>query len=249
MSAVRTKTEWAPCGRREVHQDYYTPRPASADYSDYWGTVKDPDGKVRKRNTQTERLLFQQDVTEEVRWLNSLQCDSVLDFGAGLGWFLECCSMPIKAAVEIAPQAVRELESKGIRVYGELSEVSTSSYNCVIAHHVLEHLTDPIGAVAHIHRILYAGGYLLVGTPDFASPCAKRFGSNYRLLHDRTHCSLFSLEGVMRMLRDHGFDVLDVTFPFPERYAVQENWARWNDTTKVSPPFPGNFVSLKCQRS
>ena len=251
MSVVqaRTKTDWAPCGRREVHQDYYTPRPAIADYSDYWGTVSDPDGVVRKRNTSDERMRFQDDILEDATWLNSLECDSVLDFGAGLGWFLGMCSAPIKGAVEIAPQAIKALESKGVRVYGQLSEVSTSSYSCVIAHHVLEHVTDPIGALVHIHRILYSGGHLLVGTPDFGSPCAKRFGQNYRLLHDKTHCSLFTLEGMTRMLRDNGFEILETTFPFPERYATPENWARWNDTSKVSPPWPGNFITLKCQRA
>lgn len=246
----RIKTEWAPCGRRENRQDYYLVRAASSDYTNYWGQVTDPDGKVRFRDTPQEKRQHQADLFDEAAFINSRpDILSILDFGAGLGWFLEIVTCPIKAAVEIAPQAVEALRALEIPVYGSLSEVSSNSFGCVFANHVFEHLDDPIGAINHIRRILHPGGYLVLGTPDFNSPCARRFGENYRLLSDQTHCSLFTLESMTRMLRDHALEIIDVRFPFPDRYATAENFLRWNDTSKVSPPWPGNFVTWYTRRA
>jgi SAM-dependent methyltransferase len=118
----------------------------------------------------------------------------------------------------------------------------------VMCYHVIEHVADPIEFIGDIRRVLRPGGWLILGTPDFASPCAKRFGDNYRMLHDPTHCSLFTLESMHRLLRDRGFTIQDVCFPFPERYATAETFARWNDTGSVSPPWPGNWMTFYCQR-
>jgi hypothetical protein len=86
-----------------------------------------------------------------------------------------------------------------------------------------------------------------MSTPDFASPCAKRFGDHYRMLHDPTHVSLFTLESMHRFLRDHGFRIDDVRFPFPERLATAETMERWRRGPvdgEWSPPWPGNWVTF-----
>jgi hypothetical protein len=51
-----------------------------------------------------------------------------------------------------------------------------------------------------------------------------------------------------RFLRDHAFHIDDVRFPFPARYATAENFARWNDTSQVSPAWPGNWMTFYCTR-
>jgi hypothetical protein len=47
-----------------------------------------------------------------------------------------------------------------------LLEVEDGSVDFVIASHVLEHLADPIGMVAEIHRVLRVGGTALIVLPD-----------------------------------------------------------------------------------
>jgi SAM-dependent methyltransferase len=47
-----------------------------------------------------------------------------------------------------------------------LSAVPDSSEDFVIASHVLEHLAEPIGFIAEIHRVLQPGGFTLVLLPD-----------------------------------------------------------------------------------
>jgi SAM-dependent methyltransferase len=247
---MRIKDGWSPVGRGETLQDYYTVRQPSSNHSQYWTSRVDPDGRLREKISEQERVSYLENIDEELLFVRSLEPGRIVDFGCGPGWFLESlCRHWDKMGIEIAPHAVAELQRKGITVVDSTAEVPDAWADVVFCHHVIEHLSDPIAAIGEIHRMLCKGGWLIIGTPDFESPCAKRFGSNYRLLHDGTHCSLFTLESMHRFLRDHGFFIKTLHFPFPEKYATPENFARWNDTSKVSPPWPGNWMTFYCVRS
>ena len=248
MILTREHKPWSPCGRREVHQDYYVPRPCQEQDADYWAPKADPDGIVRDRTSNVEREQYLADVCDEIRFVNGLKPRCVVDVGAGLGWMLSAVDAERRYAIEPSPVARQSLEQHCDRVFDSLATVPSFYADVVLAHHVFEHMSDPVSEINHVRRVLTPGGHLVLGTPDFASPCAKWFGSNYRMLHDPTHCSLFSLEGMTRMLRDHAFQILDVKFPFPDRYATAETFARWNDTSKISPPWPGNWMTFYCRR-
>lgn len=243
-----TPENWCAVGRTLV-QDYYVSRPAQAVYDDYWGVVTDPDGNVRDRLSEAERLRYLGDIDEELSFLRNQPPGLICDVGCGPGWLLRELPDWWRVGVEIAPQARAELTKHRIAHCSDVLELQPGRYDVVVAYHVIEHLADPVHALCDWQRLLKKGGWLILGTPDFGSPCAERFGENYRLLRDPTHVSLFTLESMHRMLRDHGFAIRDVRFPFPERYATVENFARWNDTSKVSPAWPGNFVTFYATRS
>ena len=238
----RTSYEWSPVNATRRTQSYYVRREPTGDYANYWGVVTDPDGVVRDRTQEREQYLA--DIAEEMEFFRDHSFDSVCDVGAGLGWFLDAIPARDKTAVEVSPQALDALSTRGWRVRTDIADVWTSTQDAVFCHHVIEHVNDPVGMIHHLRRILVMGGWLVIATPDFASPCAKRFGDNYRLLKDPTHVSLFTNESMHRLLRDHGFTIHDVRYPFPERYATAENFARWNDTSVTSPPWPGSFLTF-----
>jgi SAM-dependent methyltransferase len=48
----------------------------------------------------------------------------------------------------------------------KLSSLPTESQDFVIASHILEHLSDPLGQLAEIHRVLRIGGVALILLPD-----------------------------------------------------------------------------------
>ncbi len=244
----RCKPRWAPCGRRETFQDYYWTREATGEATEYWQPKRDPDGRLRDRFSNAERQSFLSDHADMLEMIEAIQPDRVLDFGAGPGWLLREISAEHKSAVEIDPRAIAELQSHEIAVHGDLLGLEPASYDLVIANHVIEHLVDPIGDLRLLRNCLVPGGWLILGTPDFGSPCAQRFGSNYRMLHDPTHISLFTLESCTRFLRDNAFTIEEVRFPFPERFNTIETWLRWSDTSKVSPPWPGNWMTFYCTR-
>lgn len=245
----RHKSQWSPVGRTEKWQNYFTPRSASTDYSDYWALATDPDGNVRNRLAPEERERHLEHVAEEVAFITQLEPGRIVDFGCGPGWVLDGLgSQWDRLGVEISAAACKELHRQDIPYVNRTDNIPDTWADVVLCHHVIEHIQDPISIIGELRRILRAGGWLVLGTPDFGSPCARRFKLRYRMLHDKTHCSLFTLESMHRFLRDHGFTIRDVKFPFPARYATAENFLRWNDTSRVSPAWPGNWMTFYCQR-
>ncbi|NQU05220.1 MAG: class I SAM-dependent methyltransferase [Calditrichaeota bacterium] len=234
-------------------ESYFTRRKQTKtpDYEEsYWGVVKDPDGIERDRLAEREKHL--EDVKEELDFLNSLPIGRILDVGCGLGYLLSGLKSGWeKHGIEVSKFACEHASQFGNIHHGDLISRSypDEHFDVVVMHHVIEHIDDPVREVKEIGRILKQGGHLLLGTPDFDSGCARRFGENYRLLHDKSHVSLFTNDSMHRFLRDHGFQINHVGYPFFEtRYFTKENLERLFDTTKISPPFYGNFMTFYCQR-
>lgn len=216
----------------------------------YWHVVKDPDG--RERNRLEERDLHLSDLAEELAFVRTLTPGRVLDVGCGLGFFLsgldpawerhgvELSAFAATHASQVAQVHVGTLDSAGY---------PDQHFDLVIAHHVIEHVDDPGALLLEMRRVLRPSGALILGTPDFDGGCARRFGETYRLLHDDSHVSLFSADGMFRFLRDNGFVVQRVSFPFFEtRHFTPENLQRLFDPSQMSPPFHGNFMTFYCQR-
>ena len=110
---------------------------------------------------------------------------------------------------------------------------------------MIEHIADPVSFIENIWLIMKTHGKLVLGTPNFDCAMARRFGENFRLLHDKTHISLFSDFSLRDLLEDSGFQVDKIDYPFFEtEYFTKENLNRIFDTSKVSPAFYGNFMTL-----
>ena len=216
----------------------------------YWGTVTDPDGHVRDRLKEREKHL--EDVAAELKYLNGLPGGRLLDVGCGLGFFLSGLGDQWqKHGLEVSSFAAKHAKEWGEIFIGTLEQAKypDAHFDAVVMHHVIEHLDDPISAIGEVRRILKPGGALVLGTPDFDSGCARRFGEHYRLLHDPTHVSLFTNESMHRFLRDHGFVINHVEYPYFEtRYFSEDNLKRLFKTDETSPPFYGNFMTFYATR-
>ncbi len=223
------------------------PKKDTVNYEDdYWHKIIDPDGK--ERNRLEERDQFLEDIDYIIKFLNSLSTGRILDIGCGLGWLLSALNDCWKKyGVEIS-QFASNYAKRSYKVFNG----PFIDYNCednffdvVILHHVIEHMEDPLLNVLKIKKILKKNGFLIIGTPDFDSGCARRFGKNYRLLNDITHISLFSNDSMHRFLREHGFKIIKVEYPFfKTRFFTKENLMRLFDVDKISPPFYGNFMTF-----
>ncbi len=225
--------------------------PEQVDYEqNYWGTIVDPDGNVRNRLEERERYL--EDIAEEVKLINELKVGKILDVGCGLGCLLSGVGDNWeKYGVEVSQFAAEHANKWGEIFCGELKEANyrDDNFDVVVLYHVIEHVEKPVDLLLEIKRILKRGGYLILGTPDFDSGCARRFGENYRLLQDKTHINLFTNESMHRFLYEYGFEIEHVRYPFFEtRYFTEENLLRLFDTNKISPPFYGNFMTFYCRK-
>lgn len=212
----------------------------------YWKKVIDPDGKCRDKTE--ERMKRIKSCKEELDYINNLPPGKVLDVGCGLGFLLSgIYDKWDKHGVEISEYGAEQAKQYGKVLCGVLraAKYESNSFDVVLCYHVIEHMKNPIDELIEIRRILKPRGKLVIGTPDFACELAKRFGSEFRLLKDKTHISLFSSFSLFRLLKDLFFEVENASFPFfNTEYFTKENLIRLFDTAKVSPPFIGNFVTM-----
>src|SRR3989344_2411685 len=230
---------------------YYVslPKTEKPDYEEsYWDKIVDPDGK--ERNRLEEGGLFLNDIDYVVRYLNTLSPGKILDIGCGLGWLLSVLPDSWdKYGIELSKTAAVNAKKYGKIFEGPLSDSNYEDnyFDVIFTHHVIEHMERPEEEIKNMKRILKPGGILILGTPDFDSGCARLFGSNYRLLHDKTHISLFSNDSMHRFLRDNKFDIFRVEYPFfKTRFFTRDNLMKLFDTSVISPPFYGNFMTFFC---
>lgn len=216
----------------------------------YWGVVSDPDGVIRDTTKEGEH---KRDLArQELDFINKLPPGKILDFGCGTGDLLAGIDQGWeKHGVEISNVAAQIASPLGTIFCGDLyaADYPTGYFDVIFMFHVIEHLDDPVRYLNELRRISREGAWLIVSTPDFDSACARRFGSNYRMLHDQTHISLFSNESLQRCLSDCGFSVKKTEFPFFDtKYFKLENLMRLFDTNAISPPFYGNIMTKYCTK-
>jgi SAM-dependent methyltransferase len=75
---------------------------------------------------------------------------------------------------------------------------------------VIEHLPDPGGSLDRIRALLGDGGVLWLALPDAGSRLARAMGRRWWSVLP-THVHYFTRDSLRRLLRNHGFEVLEIT--------------------------------------
>lgn len=206
----------------------------------------DPDGKKRYLLEEREHSLT--GIPEIIKWVSDRPGGKILDIGCGPGWFLSSLGSEWNChGVEVSAFASKVASNSGTIYNGTLQEYIETGFDVIVMNHVIEHIADPVSVLKKIKKMLKHGGIFIIGTPDFDSAAARRYGDNFRLLDDPTHISLFSQESMYRCLRDIGFHVDDVEFPyFDTPWFNKEDLLKILDDTGVSPPFYGSNMTFLC---
>jgi len=244
---------FCPYGNLKWNRYYWERKQEVPDYEeDYWGKTVDPDGNNRNMLSDEE---WRKQV-EYIQWIvdivNSQPGGKLIDVGCGVGYFLSAVNAKWERhGVDISNVAL-EIAAKYASVkQGEFPKLDYGSdyYDLAFMSHVIEHVEDPLEYVKAVYRILKVGGVFIISSPDFDSGCARRFKNNYRMLHDKGHISLFTSASLIKMLEDYKFRIIHVEYPyFDSIWFTKENLLRMEDTSKVSPPFYGNDVTVFAEK-
>jgi 2-polyprenyl-3-methyl-5-hydroxy-6-metoxy-1,4-benzoquinol methylase len=130
----------------------------------------------------------------------------LLDVGCGEGGLLEFASRRgfeatgIELSAYMAKQARRLHGVKVIEGRLEAAGLPGETFEVVTALEVIEHLTDPLGWLREVRRILKPGGLLLLTTPN--ALCASRYGSAWLGFHmSFEHLTFFEKRTIAHALR------------------------------------------------
>ncbi|HEU5062383.1 MAG TPA: class I SAM-dependent methyltransferase [Solirubrobacterales bacterium] len=137
---------------------------------------------------------------------------AVLDVGSGRGDLLRVLQRrgATVTGLEPSPDAARAAEGFGVKtVVGTLAdaELPQGSFDAVIFHHSLEHVTRPVEALEKVRGLLEPGGTIFIAVPNFASRSARRRGEAWWALDVPRHRTHFTPQGLESALRRAGLRV------------------------------------------
>jgi SAM-dependent methyltransferase len=82
-------------------------------------------------------------------------------------------------------------------------------FDAAALYHVIEHLPSPRRALVELHRILRPGGWLVIETPNIATPWFRLLGARWRqLIPD--HRYFFAPKTIKRLLQETGFETREL---------------------------------------
>jgi SAM-dependent methyltransferase len=147
---------------------------------------------------------------------------AILDIGCGAGRFLERLrrggwSGPMRG-VEPSADAAAETERRlGVAVkVGQIDEIDIEegSIGTVVLRHVIEHVRDPVAALARVRSLLEPGGLAYVATPDARAISAKVFRRYWDGYDPPRHLFAFTRDGLRQLLAAQGLDLVEERWSF-----------------------------------
>lgn len=97
---------------------------------------------------------------------------SVLEIGAGSGWFFDFSDASEYVGLEFNSEAIKECQKKGLTVFQQTIsdfaeiEINIATYDIVCSFQVLEHVKNPIQFLRDALKCLKKDGYLIISVPS-----------------------------------------------------------------------------------
>jgi len=135
----------------------------------------------------------------------------LLDVGAAAGLFLksaERMGWRVKGLEPMAPAAAFARERLGLDVIQSTVEeapFAPASFDAVVMLETIEHVTDPVGVLSAVHRLLRQRGLLLLTTPNWEAFTRHALGEQWAVISPAEHLHLFSEATLTAALRQAGF--------------------------------------------
>jgi SAM-dependent methyltransferase len=99
------------------------------------------------------------------------------------------------------------------------ANLPAGAFDAIVLGDVIEHLTDPLGALEHIAGLLAPGGVLYMTLPDSGSRLARAMGARWWSVIP-THVQYFSRASLSGLLRRAGYEPLAITTA-PKTFSVR----------------------------
>jgi SAM-dependent methyltransferase len=137
----------------------------------------------------------------------------LLDAGSNFGHFLKVAGERYLATgFDLSPMAIAwSREHFGVSaIVASVHALpkTLGEYDGITCWDVLEHVSDPLQALARLRAHLRPGGFLFLSTPDTDSLAARVLGRRWHYLDPLQHITLFGRRNLARALTRAGFSVV-----------------------------------------
>jgi len=141
-----------------------------------------------------------------------LRGKAVLDYGCGVGNFLEVASASGAEPVgsEYDDVARREAQAKRFRVVKTIDELEPEMFDFVYMNDVIEHLRDPVADLGEIRRRLKPDGVLFVVTMNMRGIKPRLRGKKWDVVTNPTHLWFYDETSLAATLHKSGYENLEV---------------------------------------
>ncbi|MBN9119305.1 MAG: class I SAM-dependent methyltransferase [Planctomycetes bacterium] len=197
-----------------------------------------------------------------LKWCHDLPADArILDVGCGDGFHLRLLKEFGKPGwslegVDTDPRAVAHARAAGLTVHhGNIQELPLPAdhYHLALMVMTVEHMTDPVGVLRTVRRVLKPGGKVVLVTDNAGSPDFWLFrGRHWGGYHFPRHPQLFTKSTLRKLADVSGFETERIVTPFSPvnwAYSVRnllDDWGapRWlvNRFTLKSTPAMAAFT-------
>jgi len=144
--------------------------------------------------------------------------ERVLDLGCGAGEFAAALLGPV-VAVDAAREAVKRARERGVDAHhvplDDALPFDDDAFDVAWLGETLEHLTDPVGTLHEVRRVLRPRGRLLATTPDHPPQLlhaladdAEAFAEHFSPRTD--HLRFFNAASLRALLADLGFQDVEI---------------------------------------
>ena len=227
---------------------YQNPRVYISYEENYWGEIIDPDGKKRVLGNERKSKIKNW-YEKAINYVNNLNPGSILDIGAGLGFFLSAIDSSwsryaqdnSKYSLKFINENYPDIKTCNDDIYD--IQYADNTFDVIMLYHVIEHVDDPNKTLKKIYNLLKPKGTLIVGTPNIHSLVSKLYKGKFRH-YGPPHINLFSPSNLTDILNNNGFHILEKEFPFwGTDYARISNIVKAFIPIGLSPPFYGNVLT------
>jgi SAM-dependent methyltransferase len=149
----------------------------------------------------------------------------LLDLGCWVGFLLAEARERGWEVTGVEPSAYAAAQARerlGLRVLEQdllSADLPEAGFDAIVLGDVIEHLTDPLGALERIGRLLAPGGVLYLTLPDSGSRLARLMGARWWSVIP-THVQYFTRASLALLLRRAGYEPLLVTTA-PKTFSVR----------------------------
>lgn len=135
--------------------------------------------------------------------------DRVLEYGVGLGYNLAALCCTEKVGFDVGEHLRESLAARGIAFSTSTEQYADGSFDAVLCHHVLEHVPQPWQVLTEIHRLVKAGGKLLLYVPYEK----ERRYRGFRLDDKHGHLYSWNVQTLGALVTATGWSVGSLTLP------------------------------------